>query len=395
MGGNGDSKQGDKVTKGPFVYNALTAISWSNGLVTARATAAHGVQVGQTFQISGVTPIGYNGLFTAADGTTGNTLVYALNTNPGTATVLGGTGWILNIVDPTESDPFLKRAFGVLSESLPDSTNVGKAKNFTPYDTQPWIGTAGWPPSDTLGFRKGIESIHNEAHNWVGGSMFSGCSPNDPVFWLHHCNIDRLWAEWENSNPGWPYLPPTGTINTTFSCFANSSTIAVASAAGILKGVGASGPGIPANAVVTKVSGMTITLSQKTTAVETNAAVAFALVPLGHGLDDPVMPKLDGFQISPTPHCVLNHGALGYQYDTEKNQRTYAAISWTVSNSDGTLGSYWRAYGAYASSGDRGTVYEKAYDNGKLGAWVKIDENLSGATYVAAVALPDSGDPVK
>jgi tyrosinase len=21
-------------------------------------------------------------------------------------------------------------------------------------------------------------------------------SPRDPIFWLHHCNIDRLWAEW-------------------------------------------------------------------------------------------------------------------------------------------------------------------------------------------------------
>ena len=22
-------------------------------------------------------------------------------------------------------------------------------------------------------------------------------SPLDPVFWLHHCNIDRFWAEWQ------------------------------------------------------------------------------------------------------------------------------------------------------------------------------------------------------
>ena len=21
-------------------------------------------------------------------------------------------------------------------------------------------------------------------------------SPLDPIFWLHHCNIDRLWASW-------------------------------------------------------------------------------------------------------------------------------------------------------------------------------------------------------
>ena len=25
-------------------------------------------------------------------------------------------------------------------------------------------------------------------------------SPNDPLFWLHHCYIDKLWAEWQEKN---------------------------------------------------------------------------------------------------------------------------------------------------------------------------------------------------
>jgi tyrosinase len=32
-------------------------------------------------------------------------------------------------------------------------------------------------------------------------------SPNDPVFFLHHCNIDRLWASWQSRNESAPYLP--------------------------------------------------------------------------------------------------------------------------------------------------------------------------------------------
>jgi tyrosinase len=24
----------------------------------------------------------------------------------------------------------------------------------------------------------------------------------DPIFWLHHCNIDRVWAEWSGADPG-------------------------------------------------------------------------------------------------------------------------------------------------------------------------------------------------
>lgn len=43
-----------------------------------------------------------------------------------------------------------------------------------------------------------LESIpHNVVHVRIGGWMRD---PNtaafDPVFWLHHCNIDRLWDEW-------------------------------------------------------------------------------------------------------------------------------------------------------------------------------------------------------
>ncbi len=40
--------------------------------------------------------------------------------------------------------------------------------------------------------------MHNGLHNWVGGHMatLTG-SPFDPLFYLHHCNIDRLWAMWQ------------------------------------------------------------------------------------------------------------------------------------------------------------------------------------------------------
>lgn len=43
-------------------------------------------------------------------------------------------------------------------------------------------------------------SPHNNAHMISGGSnghMLSGMSPLDPIFWLHHCNVDRIWAEWQ------------------------------------------------------------------------------------------------------------------------------------------------------------------------------------------------------
>ena len=38
---------------------------------------------------------------------------------------------------------------------------------------------------------------HNLIHMLVGGYMSStATAARDPVFWLHHCNIDRVWATW-------------------------------------------------------------------------------------------------------------------------------------------------------------------------------------------------------
>jgi tyrosinase len=41
---------------------------------------------------------------------------------------------------------------------------------------------------------------HNFIHRWVGGAKFSNMvqtfSPLDPIFWMHHCNIDRLYSNW-------------------------------------------------------------------------------------------------------------------------------------------------------------------------------------------------------
>jgi len=37
---------------------------------------------------------------------------------------------------------------------------------------------------------------HNAVHGAVGGVMGTYNSPQDPLFWLHHANIDRLWEVW-------------------------------------------------------------------------------------------------------------------------------------------------------------------------------------------------------
>ena len=53
--------------------------------------------------------------------------------------------------------------------------------------------------------------MHNHVHNFVGGDLAGDCpkalpkedcrdmrisfTPNEPLFWLHHAQLDRLWSE--------------------------------------------------------------------------------------------------------------------------------------------------------------------------------------------------------
>ncbi|KAL9620974.1 MAG: hypothetical protein Q9160_004492 [Pyrenula sp. 1 TL-2023] len=56
-----------------------------------------------------------------------------------------------------------------------------------------------------------IEQIHDQIHDWVGGlgghMYYITWSAFDPIFWLHHANIDRLFAIWQALNPD-TYITP-------------------------------------------------------------------------------------------------------------------------------------------------------------------------------------------
>jgi tyrosinase len=56
--------------------------------------------------------------------------------------------------------------------------------------------------NDFRQFSEGLRSWwHNAIHGYVGGDM---SDPNlaayDPIFYPHHCNIDRIWAIWQVRN---------------------------------------------------------------------------------------------------------------------------------------------------------------------------------------------------
>jgi tyrosinase len=49
-------------------------------------------------------------------------------------------------------------------------------------------------------FQLALEHQHDFVHRAVGGTMDSPSSPADPLFWLHHANIDRIWDQWQQSH---------------------------------------------------------------------------------------------------------------------------------------------------------------------------------------------------
>jgi hypothetical protein len=121
---------------------------------------------------------------------------------------------------------------------LPTINTTGSMRNFI----EGWLTTRGEP------------ELHNRVHMFVAGSMAPGTSPNDPVFFLHHCNVDRLWALWQFRHPGqnYPLVVPQ--------------------------------VGAPGNRP--------------------------------HGLNDPMPPWTTPAELK-RPIDVLNHVALGYTYDSD------------------------------------------------------------------------------
>jgi tyrosinase len=89
----------------------------------------------------------------------------------------------------------IQRAAAVRTRSLPRSQDVNAALDQPDYDDAPWDTTVPTHRNLVEGWVNGPQ-LHNRVHVWVGGDMLPGTSPNDPVFFLNHCNVDRIWESW-------------------------------------------------------------------------------------------------------------------------------------------------------------------------------------------------------
>lgn len=103
----------------------------------------------------------------------------------------GLTGWNLHAAFGTWAGA-LKRRIG-LASSLPSAATLRSALDKTTY---PAFQNALESGSGTVPFHQ----LHNSLHTWFGPNTHMSSttsSPFDPMFYLHHCNVDRLWAMWQ------------------------------------------------------------------------------------------------------------------------------------------------------------------------------------------------------
>jgi tyrosinase len=120
-------------------------------------------------------------------------------------------GWpVPSYPDDDLPGPGLKRQFGNIPtiRNLPTQADLTLALAEIFYDTPPYDRSPF-----TVGFRNRLEGwvtqrgdsrvstggsqLHNRVHLWVGGNMMPMTSPDDPVFFLHHCFVDKVWADWQ------------------------------------------------------------------------------------------------------------------------------------------------------------------------------------------------------
>lgn len=148
--------------------------------------------------------------------------------------------WAITIQDPAPTlvgvqtpKPYLVRNFGAFLDqtvSLPTKAEVAESVSVHRYDHKPFDASS----PDARSFRNTLEgwrdakpgecdsgwlgvteesgaphTMHNVVHIYTGGiwkegddvvqgTMAYNTSPNDPVFFIHHANVDRIFAAWES-----------------------------------------------------------------------------------------------------------------------------------------------------------------------------------------------------
>jgi tyrosinase len=103
------------------------------------------------------------------------------------------------------------------------NTNVRGALTLAPFSST----LTNFPRGMARAFEPSLESApHNPVHDIIGSWMTTMQSPVDPIFWLHHANIDRLWVAWVAARGGRTMPLPTSSYWSGRFTYSGSMSIA-------------------------------------------------------------------------------------------------------------------------------------------------------------------------
>lgn len=101
---------------------------------------------------------------------------------------------VINKILSSNADSLLDKAYLL----------IARQNNYTLFSN------TGVPEKERNGQLDSLESVHNMVHGLVGAAGHMGYIPYsafDPIFFMHHCNIDRLLAIWSAINPDSYVIP--------------------------------------------------------------------------------------------------------------------------------------------------------------------------------------------
>ncbi|KAI1347433.1 hypothetical protein F5Y01DRAFT_295087 [Xylaria sp. FL0043] len=113
--------------------------------------------------------------------------------------------------DGNVTEHCLSRQFSTADLQMTNQANINECNAIQNY-TDAWLCWFGGP--------HGSVGPHAAGHAGVGGVMSDATlSPGDPVFYLHHAWLDKLWWEWQKldlpnryTDMGGPNLPIAGSV---------------------------------------------------------------------------------------------------------------------------------------------------------------------------------------
>jgi len=159
------------------------------------------------------------------------------------------TGGLKDIILAYPSPHRIRRNYTLYPDRLPNAINIFSGDPTAPApQTDLMINTTMTKENvdymvnnfegDFIGFQTYMESIsgvHPGIHLIISGDLSGFCpngtgppeciqgptwSSNDPLFFMHHAMIDKVWYDWQNKNPKNKYAYGGGSV-TPLSSFAN------------------------------------------------------------------------------------------------------------------------------------------------------------------------------